>query len=349
VVRVNIKGVHRVKMRLRSGQLVFYYYAWRGGPRLIGEPGSPEFLRSLEAAHALKRKPNEAKFLYVINRYRTSKAFERLKASTQRGYKAKLKQIEEAFGDLPLEALADPRITDDFLEWRDDMADSPRQADYAWTILMRTISWARDRGLTTYRPPDRVDKLHYSDRSECIWERNDIAAFKAVATPPLQYAMDLAIETGQRQADLLALPWSGYDGTAIVLRQKKSERFNRRGRKVRIPVRESLRAVLDQIPKCSPIMLTDASGQPWDGVSFRRQWSIAAREAGTTGLRFHDLRGTTVTRMAEAGCTVLEIASITGHSLRDANAIVDRYLARTDSLSNAAIAKLERADQERKV
>jgi integrase len=50
-------------------------------------------------------------------------------------------------------------------------------------------------------------------------------------------------------------------------------------------------------------------------------------KAGITGLNFHDLRGTAVTRMAEAGCPVPAIAAITGHSLRDANAIMDRYLA----------------------
>jgi hypothetical protein len=28
------------------------------------------------------------------------------------------------------------------LEWRDSLASSPRQADYAWTVLKRIISWA---------------------------------------------------------------------------------------------------------------------------------------------------------------------------------------------------------------
>jgi hypothetical protein len=29
-------GIHKVKMHLATGELVFYYYAWRGGPRLKG-------------------------------------------------------------------------------------------------------------------------------------------------------------------------------------------------------------------------------------------------------------------------------------------------------------------------
>jgi hypothetical protein len=40
-----------------------------------------------------------------------------------------------------LDALDDPRVTRDFLECCYSMASTPRQADYAWTVLMRVISW----------------------------------------------------------------------------------------------------------------------------------------------------------------------------------------------------------------
>lgn len=49
-----------------------------------------------------------------------------------------------------------------------------------------------------------------------------------------------------------------------------------------------------------------------------------------------------MTRLAEADCSVAEIAAITGHSMRDVGAILDKYLARTDKIAFAAIAKLER-------
>jgi hypothetical protein len=61
---------------------------------------------------------------------------------------------------------------------------------------------------------------------------------------------------------------------------------------------------------------------------------------------FHDLRGTAVKRFSEAGCTPQEVATITGHSLRDVSAIMDRYSSRTDKIAVAAIAKLERVDGE---
>lgn len=66
--------------------------------------------------------------------------------------------------------------------------------------------------------------------------------------------------------------------------------------------------------------------------------------AGIDDLTFHDLRGTAVTRLAIAGCTIPEIATITGHSLRDVGTILDRhYLHRDDELARAAIEKLERS------
>ena len=45
-MRVRLKHIHRVRKRLATGQVQTYYYAWRGGPRLSGEPGSPEFVVS---------------------------------------------------------------------------------------------------------------------------------------------------------------------------------------------------------------------------------------------------------------------------------------------------------------
>jgi integrase len=169
-----------------------------------------------------------------------------------------------------------------------------------------------------------------------IWLDEQIAAFMAVASEPLQRAHVMALETGQRQGDLLILPWSSYDGSWIRLRQKKT------GARVNIPVTRRLRAVLDTSPRVATTILTDRRGRPWNEKTFREYWVKASRKAGIIDLHFGDLRGTTVTRLAEAECTNAEIATITGHSMRDVARILDRYLARTDKIALTAIAKLER-------
>jgi integrase len=335
-MRVRLKGIHCVKVKLASGETATYYYAWRGGPRLVGEPGSPEFLASYTAAHTSRRQPDGSSFHSVIAGYKTSQDFAGLKPRTKLDYLQHIGRIEQAFGDLPLAALEDARVTRDFLEWRDSMAHSPRQADYAWMVLMRLLSWARARGLTLYRPPERVERLYHADRAEKIWTEQNIAAFMGVASDPLQRALVLALETGQRQGDLLILPWSAYDGTWIRLRQGKT------GRQVNIPVTRRLRAVLENTPRTATVILTTKRGMAWQPNRFRKAWGDSTRKAGITDRTFHDLRGTAVTRLAEAECSHAEIAAITGHSMRDVGAILDRYLARTDKIALAAIAKLER-------
>ena len=69
----------------------------------------------------------------------------------------------------------------------------------------------------------------------------------------------------------------------------------------------------------------------------------ACAKAGIVGVTFNDLRGTAVTRLALAGCTVPQIAPITGHSLRDVHSILDaHYLDRDPALAESAIRKLEK-------
>jgi integrase len=335
-MRVHLKGIHSAIVKLAGGKRVTYWYAWRKGPRLVGEPGSPEFIASYMAALASRREPDRATFHSIIAGYKASEDFCGRQPRTKADYIRYIAKIEKQFGDLPLGALEDARITRDFLEWRDSMAHSPRQADYGWACLMRLLSWARARGFTTYRPPERVERLYHADRSEKIWEPAHIAAFMAVASEPLQRALVLAHETGQRQGDLLALPWSAYDGTWLRLRQSKT------GRRVNIPVTRRLRAVLDNTKRVATVILTNRSGLAWQENAFRKAWADAARKAKIADLTFHDLRGTAVTRLAEAECSAAEIAAITGHSMRDVGVILDIYLARTGKIALAAIAKLEK-------
>jgi integrase len=70
-------------------------------------------------------------------------------------------------------------------------------------------------------------------------------------------------------------------------------------------------------------MLTSVTGKPWTSGGFQQAWRAACKAAGITGVTFHDLRGTAVTRLAVVGCTEAEIAYITGHSLRDVRSILD--------------------------
>jgi len=340
-MRVVLRGINRVRKRLADGTIKTYHYAWKGGPPLRGALGSPEFIASFNEAVARKVVVPSGTLLSLLQQYQTSSDFTALAVSTRRGYIALIKRIENKFSDFPLSALTDRRTRGIFKDWRDSIAAASgrRQADYTWSVLARILLWSLDRGLILKNPCERGGRLYRASRNEKIWTDDDEASFLKHAPAHLHLALLLGLWTGQRQGDLLRLPWSAYDGTHIRLRQSKT------GARVSIPVGASLKVALDLAAKSKrgPIILASTEQRPWTSDGFRTSWRKACRKAGIVGVTFNDLRGTAVTRLALAECSEAEIATITGHSLRDVAAILDRYLARTDKLASTALAKLERA------
>ncbi|MFO1125719.1 MAG: tyrosine-type recombinase/integrase [Methylocystis sp.] len=337
-MRVRLKGLNSKRKTLADGSVVTYWYAWKGGPRLKGEPGTPEFVASYNDAINRSRFPNRGALRFMLRSYQESGEFRNLAPRTRADYAKQIEKIEREFDDFPIAALSDRRTRGEFLAWRDRLAlKSPRQADYAFVVLARILSWALDRGLVPANPCEKSGRLYRGNRADKVWTDADEAAFIETASPPLRLALKLALWTGQRQGDLLRLPWPAYDGRTIRLTQSKT------GVRVTVPVGEPLRAALDATKRQSPLILVNLDGKPWTPDGFRASWGKACKRARIDGLTFHDLRGTAVTRLAIAGATEAEIATLTGHSLRDVRTILDaNYLQRDPALAESAIRKLER-------
>ncbi len=156
---MQLKGIASATKRLADGRRVKYWYAWRGGPRLEGEPGTPEFIASYNAAIAARRKPAQTheSLQTLLNAYQDSADFRKLAERTQRDYTGKIKLISRRFGTMKLGVLASRRVRADFLGWRDELAErSLRQADYALTILAAVLAFGVDRGLITTNHCARV-------------------------------------------------------------------------------------------------------------------------------------------------------------------------------------------------
>jgi integrase len=281
--------------------------------------------------------------LSLLQAYQQSQDFLGLRDRTRADYVKQIEKIEQIFADCPIKALADPRTRGIFMDWRDELAlRSKRQADYAWTVLARVLSWAKNRGRISVNPCERGGRIYHQTRVDIVWTVDDEAAFLRSAPAHLHLPLLLALWTGQRQGDLLRLPWSAYDGSEIRLRQSKSVRRGARPVYITIPVGAPLKAALDAMAKRSPVILVNSDGRPWTPDGFRASWGKAVARAGIEGVTFNDLRGTAVTRLALVDCTEAQIASITGHSLHDVKSILDaHYLHRDVELARAAIHKLE--------
>lgn len=347
-VRARIKGIAKVKKTLANGKTIYYCYAWRGGPLLKNEdgspiqPGDPAFVSAYAEAVELSRNPISNDMKMLVREFRASSDFRRKSKSTLTEYNRYLDEIVRTFGFLSLGELERKETRGKFKEWRDAMADTPRKADYAWTTLARVLSFAKDRGRLSVNICERGGRLYHADRNEKLWTSKDIDAFNASVGPEMRLALTIALWTGQRQGDLLRLPWRSYDGKTIKVKQSKT------GTRVVIPVGASLKAVLDAELRRATTILANTRGHPWTAAGFQTMWAKACSKAGVHGRTFHDLRGTAVTRLALAGCSAAEIGSLTGHSLRDVDAILDaHYLGGKLELAEQAIRKLEayEADQ----
>lgn len=338
-MHVKLKGVNRVRKRLADGTIRTYHYHRATGERLEGKPGSREFVASYSKAENAIKDRQKGTFNGLIRAYTGSVEFAELAGSTQSEYKRMLTKAEPQFGSMPVSALNDPRVKDDLLGWRDDVVreSGKREGDNRLAIISAMLSWAVSRGKLTANHILGFKRLYSSDRSDIIWLEEHVTAFMAVASVELQRALILALHTGQRQGDLLRAAWTNYDGKALRVRQSKGNVL------VTIPCTKALCAMLDNMPKAASIILTSATGKPWKKRYFSDQWKDACDRAGLTDLHFHDLRGTAVTMLAEARCTVPEIAAITGHSLKTVNTIMEKYLSRTRALAEAAIEKFENA------
>lgn len=327
---VRLSGIHKVKARGRV-----YHYAWRGGPRLPGATGSPEFVAAYAAAHAARKQPTKGILREVIFRYRSSPAFTRLGAHTKRAYEKHLNAIDAKWGDMPLKAVEDPKVRRHFLAWRDSMADTPRTADMAIGVLKRVLAWAKEHVYVTSNEAEPISRLHRADKSDDIWTTDDFAALIAYASDELLWAVQLALHTGLRQSDLIRLAWNHRSGDAFSLRTAK------RGKHVTIPITPECDRLLERIAKRGPLILTTQRGhRPWTADGLRSTFGKACSDA-RIARTFHDLRRTAATALLEAGVESAQVATVMGWSEGDVEAMKRKYVSR-DAVVAAMLAKLEK-------
>ena len=245
MVAVKLKGVAKVTARGRK-----YYYAWRGGPRLKGEPGSPEFLASLNEAHQDLRAPDDTRFRSVVYGTRRAKTGATSPRSTRRHWDPWLDRIAEYFGELRVAQFDRPeKIRPVIRKWRSQYAATPRTADYGMQVLSRVLSYAVDPSARLgSNPCDGIKQLYTADRSEMIWTDADIAQLKAICSAEIAWAVDLAAHTGLRLGDLLRLSWSHVGDDAIRLARARAS----------TAVRPSSRSTT----RCAPYSPASQSGRP---------------------------------------------------------------------------------------
>lgn len=172
-------------------------------------------------------------------------------------------------------------------------------------------------------------------------------------------AIVLALHSGQRQRDVLAMPDTIVDAERIKLSQFKT------GAAVDVKMTPACAARMTAAKQrarsrqivsldAGPIIVHEGTGQAYNAHTFRHLFAEVRTLAATgqldgkpveglkpcasvADLQFLDLRDTAVTRLALAGCSKWQIASITGHSFESIDRILKHYLVLSRDFADPAI------------
>jgi len=166
-----------------------------------------------------------------------------------------------------------------------------------WDVYLPTNPCTLVRRPPQGRPRDR--------RLQGDEEKRLLAACRGARNKWLVHFVALAIETGMRRGELLGLLWDNVDlerRTAFLPVTKNGES---RG----VPLSSRAIEVLRALPPST-------NGRVFAELTreaLKQSFNRAARRAGITGLRVHDLRHEATSRFFEKGLNVMEVASVTGH------------------------------------
>lgn len=341
---VDLDGVYKVTAKGRA-----YYYAWRGkgAPRLKGEPGSPEFIAGLKAAHDTRKIGDETRVKALCAMFRQSDYWrgvghKPIGEKTKASWTLWLDRVQEEFGEAKVAWFDKPEMRKAVIKWRNGYGSTPRAADMGIQVLSRLLSFAQEEGKLMHNICNGIGGLYDNDRSELIWTAADLTKLEAHASPELMRAARLAALTGLRQGDLLRLRWWHVKENSIEIEAAKSRRNGRRGKTTLIPLYGALREFLEDLGKSkrATTVLTNTDGEPWAG-GFGSSWGKACERAGITELHFHDLRGTAATNFFRGDLTPREIAQAMAWSEAHVEAILDRYVRR-DAILEDRIRRLDK-------
>lgn len=279
------------------------------------------------AQKATRRAPDSTAEL--IAAYQRSPEWRGLAKATQAVYTLYLRPLH-ALGHLSVASWTRREI----LTLRDAIASS--RGNGAATGFAQAASalftWAVDREWIEHTPVTRIKALPGGHLR--AWTREEAETAEERLPPQLARVVILARYTGQRRGDLCSMGWSAYDGLTIRLIQQKT------GAPLVLPVPAPLKAHLDGWPRLAATILTDARGRPWRPETLSHTLPIALPKIGLSNeLNVHGLRKLAATELADAGCSIHEIAAITGHR---SLSMVQLYTRTADQerLASAAIVRL---------
>lgn len=303
----------------------------RGIP-LPGRPGSPEFMAAYNAALAgitIERaiaRPPASTIAGAIVAYYSHGSFAALAPGTQKTRRAILERFRSEHGDKPIAPLQRQHFA---------MILGNRKPFAArnWLKALRGLmQFAVAIGLRADDPTQGIKPVKAKAGTIHTWTEDEIEIYErhhALGGRP-RLAMAILLYTAARRGDAITFGPQHLRAGRIFYRQQKT------GRSLSIPVHPAFAAAIEAAPSGHLTFLVTGQGKPFTAAGFGNLFREWCDEAGLPQCSAHGLRKAQARRLAEAGCSAHEIASITGHRTL---AEVQRYADAADQarLAEAAM------------
>ena len=179
-------------------------------------------------------------------------------------------------------------------------------------ILSGLFREAMRRDLADRNPVSLVRKPRLDNEIVRYLDPSEEKRLLEEAQEPLRSAILVALHSGLREEEEAALGWGDVRASEGILVIRKTK-----NRRVRVlPMNGTLRATLEALPRHpeSPYVFTNRrTGTRYDRFN-TRAWRRVLGRARIENFRWHDLRHTFGSRLAQAGRSILEIKELMGHS-----------------------------------
>lgn len=120
----------------------------------------------------------------------------------------------------------------------------------------------------------------------------------------------LALETGARLGEILALEWEDLDGSVLRIRTEK----HGPDRSIKLPESTVLLLRTFRPSILSQGLMFPSSRTGYEREGIRRFWHAVRKAAKVEHIRFHDLRHTAASEMLRRGFLLREVQYVLGHS-----------------------------------
>lgn len=238
-----------------------------------------------------------------------------IKLKSWNRYEYSLNRILALYGDDKLTDITPEKVSA-YIRTRQKDAQ-PATINRELSTLRQIINLAKDwNKFYKENPVTITGLLPENNQVERILTEQEEEKLLEASNERLRPIVISALSTGMRKTELITLKWKNIDFASNMITIDQTNTKSKKTR--RIPITPDLQTVLKEqklkTGKSGFVFLSDK------GLPYRFHDSIdnafygACKRAGIEGLRFHDLRHTSATRMIEAGASIVAVSKILGHS-----------------------------------